>query len=237
MGKAGQDPRPEVKGAAAGEAAGGKAGGKPGGKAGGSTSPAGEAGGKTGGQQAAGEKAIISGLADVKEKKPTPPKQGIPGLALIDFPAQTEAGETKPKTTKKKGRKQSPKDKAAEEVKPAVTGLLGAVFTAGGTKNPIWQVTDQEIEMIADPASKILARLELSQGASEYADYIALLIALAAVCGPRIAITAQARKEAAKIAGNADRTPAVSGGQDSAGGSTSLRAGGNVKAILPGLAS
>lgn len=161
-------------------------------------------------------------------------KQGVPGLALIEDVKPEEKPKKKPRK-----KRQSRQDKAAEECLPAVTGLLGAVFTVAGNKNPIWQVTDSELEMLSEPTAKILGRLELAGGTNEYADYIALFIALAAVCGPRIALTLEAKKKERGAEGgksNASKPVTDGSGKNPAQAKPAVWTGGHVKAVLPGLA-
>lgn len=93
---------------------------------------------------------------------------------------------------KKKSRRK--KSKETSELKLAVSALLTGIFAIAESKDKTWKVDEAEIDLIADPAAKILSRNnKIIDG--EKLDYLMLGIGIVAVCAPRIILTLQNLRE------------------------------------------
>ena len=90
------------------------------------------------------------------------------------------------KEEKKRGRK--PKGEKAVESKPEyklmIMSLLGGVTSALAQRNPVWSAGDAELLLIAEPASRILERME--NVTSERLDGVSLILGIGMYVGPRI---------------------------------------------------
>jgi hypothetical protein len=87
--------------------------------------------------------------------------------------------------------------------------LVKSVFDIAASRPglEIWKLDMQEVEMLTGPLANILARHNLLEGTSEYADYIALAIAGGSIFIPRyIAMeAAKPKKSKGKEQPNANR--------------------------------
>jgi hypothetical protein len=154
---------------------------------------------RSGGDEAKGKGSASSpadagetgGRKNEKTEKPA-------GLSLLDkHPRDVSVilpGEAEEKP-KKKPKKRSKKNDSSE-LENLVSALLTTVFSIAASKDPeIWTVSDAEVKSIAEPAGKILKKLDKTGKASAYSDGLMLILALLIVVGSRGVKTVQKKKE------------------------------------------
>ena len=92
---------------------------------------------------------------------------------------------------KKPGRKAAEKTAASDkDLQNNISALLmtGFGLTAAMTQSPHWAIDEASAKSIAEPLSRIMARLNLTETVTKYSDYAALIAALAVVVTPRVMI-------------------------------------------------
>lgn len=128
----------------------------------------------------------------------------VPQMVLVTDPATGES----PKPKKKK-KQQTVSAATTKETASNISMLIMACFSLAESKNPIWQVSPDEVDQIAQPAARIIGRLEAAEGLNKNADYFMLAAALAMVVLPRFIMMSQNKKTntVEVINGNTQRTP------------------------------
>ena len=116
-------------------------------------------------------------------------EKGILELAILTEEDNSPAGKEEKKTKKKK---KSSKD--IGDISDNFKLMLLAVFGMVGERNPIWQVHESEIDLIAQPAARIFNRY-VSDKTEEYSDIAMLLFGVIILTAPRIILSASAKKE------------------------------------------
>lgn len=194
-------------------------GGQAGGQTGPGNRPGPETGPETGGRKTEEEKHTRPALVDITVPAPEKKKRGRPPKAS--------------KETEDSGI-------GTAEIGMLVAGIFGLLSIPLGQH---WQITPQEAQQVADPASRIIARMNMSEQVSKYSDPILLIMALATISVPRMMITLASkgkgnRREAQERGGTGvpgEKGQAMPGNA----GDTRQNArpvGGNVADILPALA-
>jgi hypothetical protein len=84
--------------------------------------------------------------------------------------------------------------------------LLNTTFGVMENFNPVWKVSEDETKSIAEPLSRIIARLIPSETSSKYGDFVLLIGALSLTLGSRIMIMRGEKKNETKATTNSDRT-------------------------------
>lgn len=94
-----------------------------------------------------------------------------------------------PKTKKKKQKK------SAIQTKDNIKSIFSILsnFT-----NPMWELSDEECEKLAEPLDSILSRYELFEKISKYGDVTALMLTSFAIFTPRILLTMEINKQKKK---------------------------------------
>lgn len=130
-----------------------------------------------------------------KEEKPKP-KRGRP------------AGTTVRKTTAAK------KNQKADTTQIKLLLLTVSGIIASRPNMEVWAMTGDEIDQIIEPLSSILAKHNVGEATSEYADYIALVISLFVIFVPKYLIWKQTQPKKEKkpnVTRTATNTPVESG--------------------------
>jgi hypothetical protein len=166
----------------------------------------------------------------VEDKKETIIEMGTPVPVELDVPVP----EDKPK------RKRASKKVKLEEYKELEQNISMMLMTLSGmaaSRDPVWQLAPEEIEAVAKPGSRILARMGAEDEANKNADYILLVVAVAGIMIPRIMIIkAKGGAKSARQPGpDEPQRPVASGSRENAG-TGPRRNSNNVKELLPGLA-
>jgi len=84
--------------------------------------------------------------------------------------------------------------------------LLNTTFAVMENFNHVWKVSDDETRSIADPLSRLIARLVPSETSSKYGDIVLLIGALSLTFGSRIMILRGEKKNETKNTGNSNST-------------------------------
>lgn len=93
----------------------------------------------------------------------------------------------------KRGRKSSRKENH-DDLEKNIGVMVRTVFDVLAARDPVWKLSDEEIEAVAAPGARILARLGAEEEANKNADYIILAVGLAGIIIPRVMII-KARKQ------------------------------------------
>lgn len=173
-------------------------------------------------------------MADTKEEKKKEPiiEMGTPAMVALEVPAPVEEKpKRKRKTTKKK------KQEEYAELEQNLNMMLMTLSGMAASRDPVWQLAPEEIEAVAKPGSRILARMGAEDEANKNADYILLVVAVAGIMIPRIMIIkAKGGAKSARQPGpDEPKRPVASGSRENAG-TGPRRNSNNVKELLPGLA-
>jgi len=147
----------------------------------GSASPAAKPKGENGGSRTPEIKELF-GLAMVD--------QGDPFSKSVELPAVEDKQAKKPAAKKGKAKRGNP-----NEIQPMISGLLAGIFAVLENKDPTWKVSDAEVNLISEPAARIVARMEMI-GDNENVDYLVLLVGLITVCAPRLVQIQKKRRSA-----------------------------------------
>lgn len=127
----------------------------------------------------------------------------LPHTAAVDVTTSTTPAR-KPRSSKDAKKKKAAAQKAKEQVEAAALQLaaqnlgmlIGAISGIAATRfGQHWALQPDEINAIAQPAARIMARHNLVEKANNYGDYVAIAIALGAAIVPRVMITQQMKKE------------------------------------------
>jgi len=193
--------------------------------------------GQTNGHSSAGKTETRTGTGtDNKEKLDTKvmgrkliDNQFGPSPNVVDInipPPKETKGKTKDKKTTKK--ETIPSDQVAS----VISAGFGIIATRAGGH---WLVTQEEANSIAEPAARILDKLDIVQKLGPYADAISLLIATGMVVVPRIIISMSVKKKVKTVEPiNQKRSDAENSGGISPGATTHDAPG--IAGSLPGLA-
>jgi hypothetical protein len=127
-------------------------------------------------------------------------------VVLVEIPGQEKAEEAKRKNKPGAGRPAGTKKVPAKNkpgAKPDTTQLKILVLTMSGivASRPgmeVWNMSMEEVEQIIEPLANILAKHNVGQATSEYADYIALLMAVTIIFVPKYLIWKQTRPKKEK---------------------------------------
>lgn len=89
------------------------------------------------------------------------------------------------KPVKKAAKKSSKKDTdlVAGQMAFFIQGIFGLVASRSGEH---WYISDMEAQNVAEPAARILDRMEISETVAAYSDYAALALATGAIIIPRV---------------------------------------------------
>lgn len=166
----------------------------------------------------------------VEDKKETIIEMGTPVPVELDVPVP----EDKPKR-KRASKKVKPEEH--KELEQNISMMLMTLSGMAASRDPIWTLDPAEVEAVAKPASRILARMGAEDEANKNADYILLVVAAAGIMIPRIMLIKA--KGGAKV----DKQPGAGQPQNTNASSSAKTAGpgprrnsNNVKELLPGLA-
>lgn len=194
------------------------------------------AGGQTGnGNRPGPETGPETGAGGRKETETE--KHPRPALVDIEVPAPEKKKRGRPP---KKAKETEETNIGTDEIAMLVAGIFGLLSLPLG---PHWQVTPQEARQVAEPAGRIIARMNMAEQVSKYSDPVLLIMALATISIPRLMMTLANkprgnRREAPER--GATGVPGEKGqaGTNSAGnpGPDARHVGGNVADILPALA-
>lgn len=115
---------------------------------------------------------------------------------MVDLPKEDvkedKPKEEKPKTTaaaarpKRSPAKKKPKKQDTQQLKLLVLTISGLVASRPGME--VWNMTPEEVDQVIEPLSNIMARHNVGEAASEYADYIALVMAAFVIFIPKYVI-------------------------------------------------
>lgn len=125
-------------------------------------------------------------------------KEIIPRLVNVEIPTEEkEIPEPKPKKSSKK--KNVTKSIALESEQVAV--LIKSTFDIIGNKKgfEIWKLSEPEVKQIAEPLTNVLKRFTVFEKTlSQYADIVALLLAVGTIIIPRVIVMQQVKKQEKK---------------------------------------
>jgi len=118
--------------------------------------------------------------------------QGTPELVVLD-PEKIPAQDNKPK---KKKKKPSKKDVQMGELQQNIQVLLlGGFELLSKRAGSHWAISVEESEKIAEPLTRILDRMEVSEKLAAYSDYITLTAAVGITVLPRVMVSAEMKKQ------------------------------------------
>ena len=118
--------------------------------------------------------------------------QGVPELVVID-PEKIPAQDNKPKKKKKKPTK---KEVQLRELQQNIQVLLiGGFELLSKRAGSHWAISVEESEKIAEPLTRILDRMEVSEKLTAYSDYITLTAAVAITVLPRVIVSVEMKKQ------------------------------------------
>ncbi len=166
-----------------------------------------------------------------EEAKKQAVEMGTPAPVAVEVPAAEE----KPK----RGRpRKKTKGEEHHELEQNVKMMLVTMSGMAASRNPIWKLSAAEIDAVAKPASRILARLGAEEEANKNADYVLLAVGVAGIIIPRIMIM-KAKGGVKRASGQPgpeqpESTTAASSGKVAA--TSPWHGRNNVKQLLPGLA-
>ena len=116
-------------------------------------------------------------------------------IPVLITPAETTAPEPEKAPRKTKAAKADP------IITQAIIAIAGSgMMTAGKLLNDekLWTPTTGELTGVAEPAARIIERLNATAAVSKYADYIALGVAVATMILPRLLATSGKKSKGAK---------------------------------------
>lgn len=118
--------------------------------------------------------------------------QGVPELVVLD-PEKIPAQDNKPKKKKKKPTK---KEVQLGELQQNIQVLLlGGFELLSKRAGSHWIISVEESEKIAEPLTRILDRMEVSEKLTAYSDYITLTAAVGITVLPRMMVSAEMKKQ------------------------------------------
>jgi len=146
----------------------------------------------------------VAGISPVETDKPNIPVPQAPVIVMDDAP---KTAVRKPRSSAEAKKKRAAAMKAKEQVQVEtmklaeqnLSMLLGAISAITATRmGEHWNLSPDEIQSIAAPTARIMARHDLVEKANEYGDYAALVIAVGAATIPRMMIHQQIKQQEAK---------------------------------------
>lgn len=114
--------------------------------------------------------------------------QELPRLVAVEVPTdpkEEKKEEEKPKAPARKRTPRKPAKKKADttQLKMLVLTISGLVASRPGME--VWNMTPEEVDQIIEPLGNIMAKHDVGAAASEYADYIALVMAAFVIFIPK----------------------------------------------------
>ena len=134
-----------------------------------------------------------------KEEKPKPPRGRPKGSTTKQTPRKTTAAK---------------KNQKADTTQIKLLLLTVSGIIASRPNMEVWAMTGDEIDQIIEPLSSILAKHNVGEATSEYADYIALVISLFVIFVPKYLMWKQTQPKKEKkpnVTRTATNTPVESG--------------------------
>ena len=117
--------------------------------------------------------------------------QGVPELVVID-PEKIPAQDNKPKKKKKLTKKEVQLGELQQNIQVLLLGGFELLSKRAGSH---WIISVEESEKIAEPLTRILDRMELSEKLAAYSDYLTLTAAVAITVLPRLMVSAEMKKQ------------------------------------------
>lgn len=136
---------------------------------------------------------------------------------------------------KPRKRKKKEKEQDHLQLEQNLYVMVKTVFELIAQRDPIWRLSDVEIEAVTKPGARILVRLGAEEETNKNADYIMLIIGIAGIIIPRLMMV----KARGKVAENVEQRRNESkdaGGNESTNRASAAGSAGNVKFLLPSLA-
>lgn len=135
-------------------------------------------------------------------------------------------------TAAEKQKRQRKKKEEHVELEQNISIMVNTVFELLAQRDPIWKLSEVEVESVAKPSARIIARMGAEEETNKNADYILLAVGLAGILIPRFMIL-KARRAKVEQQGSKGEAPAGSAEFNKASSSANA---GNVKFLLPSLA-
>jgi hypothetical protein len=125
-------------------------------------------------------------------------ESNVPKLVLVDVPESEDPEILDPprKKATTAPKRKTKKDVQAELKKEQLAVLIKTIFDVMGTRPgyEVWKLSQEESILIADPLTNILNKNPLvDKIASEYGDYIALLVAVGTIIIPRVMLQVKSK--------------------------------------------
>lgn len=117
--------------------------------------------------------------------------QGVPELVVLD-PEKIPAQDNKPKKKKKLTKKEVQLGELQQNIQVLLLGGFELLSKRAGSH---WIISVEESEKIAEPLTRILDRMEVSEKLSAYSDYLTLTAAVAITVLPRLMVSAEMKKQ------------------------------------------
>ena len=140
-------------------------------------------------------------------------ESNVPKLVLVDVP-ESEDPEILDQTKKKpstSSRRKTKKDIQTELKKEQLAVLIKTIFDVMATRPgfEVWKLSQEESILISDPLANILNKNPMvDKIASEYGDYIALIVAIGTIIIPRVMLQVKSKpKKEEKI--TYDKNPGI----------------------------
>ena len=117
--------------------------------------------------------------------------QGVPELVVLD-PEKIPAQDNKPKKKKKLTKKEVQLGELQQNIQVLLLGGFELLSKRAGSH---WIISVEESEKIAEPLTRILDRMEVSEKLAAYSDYLTLTAAVAITVLPRMMVSAEMKKQ------------------------------------------
>ncbi len=117
--------------------------------------------------------------------------QGVPELVVLD-PEKIPAQDNKPKKKKKLTKKEVQLGELQQNIQVLLLGGFELLSKRAGSH---WIISVEESEKIAEPLTRILDRMEVSEKLAAYSDYLTLTAAVAITVLPRLMVSAEMKKQ------------------------------------------
>ncbi len=156
-------------------------------------------------------------------------KMDEPKAVELEVPALEE----KPKRGRPKKTEKAEKKEEHLELEQNIAVMIKTVFDMMAVRDPIWKLADTEVEAVAKPGARILARLGAEEDANKNADYLLLIVGIAGIILPRVMVIRARGGQVKQSNEQPERTVNSGGGKPAAAGSRNVAS--NVKQLLPAL--
>jgi hypothetical protein len=125
-------------------------------------------------------------------------ESNIPKLVLVDVPESEdpEILDSQKKKTSTSSKRKTKKDIQTELKKEQLAVLIKTIFDVMATRPgfEVWKLSQEESILISDPLANILNKNPMvDKIASEYGDYIALIVAIGTIIIPRVMLQMKSR--------------------------------------------